>query len=122
MILWVEVRDQDIEKILQQQVKLSSTVTTASCRDTKAKINLQLLESQFYDFKENNIKIILIIIIVIIVRPIGGVRHICSVQLYTSRLWLFILFLKPQYWYVSKFLEEADRQHAGDSFWLFYGL
>ena len=28
----------------------------------------------------------------------------------------------PQYWYVSKFLEEADRQHcADDSFWLFYG-
>ena len=37
-------------------------------------------------------------------------------------LWLFILFLKPQYWYVSKFFEEADLQRVDDSFWLFYRL
>ena len=46
--------------------------------------------------------------------PIGGIRHIFSVQLYTGSLSLFILFCKPQYWYVCKFLEEADCQHAND--------
>ena len=55
--------------------------------------------------------------------PIGGIRHIIfSVKLYTGSLWLFILFFKPQYWYVCKFLKEADCQHADDTFWLFYGL
>ena len=46
--------------------------------------------------------------------PISGIRHIFSVQLYTGSLSLFILFFKPQYWYVCKFLEEADCQHADD--------
>ena len=54
--------------------------------------------------------------------PIGEIRHIFSVQLYTGSLWLFILFFKPQYWYLRKFLEEAGCQHADDRFWLFYGL
>ena len=54
-------------------------------------------------------------------RPIGGVRHIFNVRLYTGSLWLFVLFLKRQYWYVCKVLEQADRQHADDSFRLFYG-
>ena len=36
--------------------------------------------------------------------PIGGIRHIFSVQLHTGSLWLFILFFKPQYWYACKFL------------------
>ena len=53
---------------------------------------------------------------------LGMVRQIFSVQLYPGSLWLVLLFLKPQYWYVCKLLEEADRQHADDSFWLFYGL
>ena len=83
-----------------------------SCRDTKAKAISSTWKASFTIWRKTN---------KIIVRTIGRVRHIFSVQLYTGRLWLFILFLKPQYQYVSKFLEEADLRHSGDSFWLFYG-
>ena len=36
-------------------------------------------------------------------RPIARVRHFFSVQLYTGKSMAFILFLKPQYWYVCNF-------------------
>ena len=81
-----------------------------SCRDTKAKAISSTWKASFTIWRKTN---------KIIVRTIGRVRHIFSVQLYTGRLWLFILFLKPQYQYVSKFLEEADLRHAGDSFCCF---
>ena len=84
-----------------------------SRRDTKAKAISSTWKANFTILRKTD---------KIMVRTIGRVRHIFSVQLYTGRLWLFNLFLKPQYQYVSKFLEEADRWHAGDSFWLFYGL
>ena len=54
-------------------------------RYEKAKLHLQHVESQFYDFfKVNNQNY----------RPTGGVRHI--LQLYAGSLWTFLLFLKPQ--------------------------
>ena len=36
-------------------------------------------------------------------RPVARVRHIFSVQLYKRYSMAFILFLKPQYWYVCNF-------------------
>ena len=64
-------------------------------------------------------------------RPIGGVRHIFSVQLQTNwrgkayfqcTIFAFRPFFKASILIYLQILEEADRQHADDNFWLFYGL
>ena len=72
--------------------------------ETKAKIHLQWNASFtiFKDKKKKQNK-----------RPIGGVRHIFSTQLNGG--------FHPHF-FGKLLLEEADRLHADDSFWLFYGL
>ena len=59
-----------------------------SRRDTRAKAISSTWKTNFTILRKTD---------KIMVRTIGRVRHIFSVQLYTGRLWLFNLFLKPQY-------------------------